>query len=153
VRVAYEFSPIATPQRGRPPRIDGREFEQGVAVDPCVCRNIPHIWPLEHDCARCQQALGDAAGFMHADARRRRISDTNFWPENFGAPTEPLKSTHLTAQERVTLAVIFENGQIAMEFEADARGRRQHQWALIPRLRRLSPNRLFCDPSSGNACG
>ena len=40
-----------------------------------------------------------------------------------------------------------------MEFEIDARGRRQHQWVLILRLRRFWPNRLSCGPSSGNACG
>ena len=37
--------------------------------------------------------------------------------------------------------------------EADTRGRWQHQWALILRLRRVLPNGLFCVPSSGNACG
>ena len=36
-----------------------------------------------------------------------------------------------------------------MECEADRRGRRPHQWALILRLRRLMRNRLFCGPSSG----
>ena len=73
-------------------------------------------------------------GFMHAaqDALHPRST----------TPTSGriLRRRRLTDQERVTHAVIFENGQVAMECEADAQGVGTHS----PIATTLLPNRLFC---------
>ena len=47
-------------------------------ASPLICASIatcPHLAVLEHDDAQSQQALGDAAGFMHVSAGRAAPQD------------------------------------------------------------------------------
>src|ERR1700728_4196030 len=103
----------------------------------------PHLKELLHACSTAQRTDWRQSGVLQGPTVQLRIglnaprSRSTFVPTALQHSTGFMRSGSAArrwpTQERVTLAVIFENGQIAMEFEADARGRRQHQWALIPR--------------------
>jgi hypothetical protein len=125
-------------------------------ASPLICASIatcPHLAVLEHDCDRGRQALGDAAGFLRAAAGRAAPRDQRHQLlAGYLRGQRPLKSDTAGVQERITHAVIFKNGQVAME-SRPTREANEHQRALILRLRRLLPNRLFYGPSSANACG
>ena len=82
-----------------------------------------------------------------------RAVELNAWAteEGLRGATRVRRSTNLFAIPRD--AVMSENRQVAMEFEADRRAAGKHQWALDSPIATIIAQSAILGPSSENACG